>query len=128
MIELASTAILLPFAFVLRIIPQTREFGNMLIALFFGLYIVLPMMYAMSGAAFLSFVQHPAFPAAGVTLDQQFGDTAFGSGFDAANITGSLLYQIGSVIPQAIFIPNIVLVVLVTCVMSLSKGLHAIQM
>ena len=140
-IEIVSTAVLLPFAFVLRILPWTREFGNMLIALFFGLYIVVPTMYAMSGAAFLGVVTNPATHTETVTITPPpplppittvqpiytFQDFAMQKNSGATPMQNEILYRLGSTIPQAIFIPNFMLVVLVTCIMSLSKALHSIQ-
>ena len=122
-IEIVSAGVLLPFAFFLRIIPFTREFGNMLIALFFTLYIVVPTVYALSGAAFLS-IRSNSPPVAYTIYD--FQDFAFrdAQGADVQDLT---LYKIGSTLPQAVFLPNLVLIIGITCMMSLSKALHAIQ-
>ena len=117
-IEIVAASVLLPFAFVLRIIPMTREFGNMLIAVFFAAYIIVPMVYALSGAAFAGIVSNP--PPYSI---YDFRDPAYGPGTGA----DSIFYRIGSTLPQAIFLPNLVQVVGVTCIMSLSKALHAIQ-
>ena len=118
--------VLLPFAFVMRLVPPTRDFGNMLIALFFGIYIVVPTMYALSGQAFAQAVSGPNAPYSVTTL-QKFH--SFGLD-NSESLQGSekdtVLYRIGSTIPQAIFIPNLVIVVAITCIMSLSKALRAI--
>lgn len=137
MLEIFSTSILLPFAFILRLVPPTREMGNMLIALFFGLYIVAPTMYALGGEAFEKVAENPVmhmttrtyytgFPPLPVTVTgpvHDFSDWAYqgGSGKDA------WLFRIGSVMPQAVFLPNLVIVVVTTCTMALAKGLRAIQ-
>jgi len=123
MLEIFSTSILLPFAFILRLVPPTREMGNMLIALFFGLYIVAPTMYAMGGAAFEQVAENPIMHQSGSGVVYDFSDWAYegGSGREA------WLFRIGSVMPQAVFLPNLVIVVVTTCTMALAKGLRAIQ-
>ena len=121
-VQWVGVPLLLPFAFVLRLFPPTREFGNVLIAVFFGIYIVAPVLYAMSGGVFaqITSTSSTSLPAMG---------NFYSYGLDAstpAAVTDTVLYQIGSAIPQAIFIPNLVLVVTITCIMSMSKGLRAL--
>lgn len=115
-----GASVLLPFAFVMRLVPPTREFGNVLIALFFGTYIVVPSLYAMSGEAFWEIAQNPA---------RMSGANAFYSygidGNNAGPIQKYELYKIGSTIPQAVFLPNLVLIVAITCTMAVSKALRA---
>jgi len=120
-LQWVGAAVLLPFAFVMRLVPPTREFGNVLIALFFGTYIVVPTMYAMSGAAFGQIAATPV---------QVSGANSFCSyGLDRDSCTPfqkTVLYKIGSTIPQAVFLPNLVLIVAITCTMAVSKALRAI--
>jgi len=118
--------VLLPFAFVLRLIPPTREFGNMLLALFFGIYIVVPTMYAMSGQIFMSNVQgaNAPYTVSGLQMFHSYG--LDNSQSPPADIKTTMLYRIGSTIPQAIFLPNLIIVVAVTCVMAMAKALRAI--
>ena len=128
-------SVLLPFAFVMRLVPPTREFGNIMIAVFFALYIVVPLLYAMSGNAFNQIVQNPRCEytdAAGNCYVHNFYSLGLdgGNGYNAGRDSGltmqnALFYQIGSTIPQAVFLPNIVIIVAVTCAMSLSKALRA---
>ena len=120
-IQWVASSILLPFAFVMRLVPPTREFGNMLIALFFGLYIVVPTMYAMSGKVFLEITDETQ-PWDCVACNDIFHSY----GLDSEMGKGTTFYRIGSTIPQAVFLPNLVIIVTVTCVMSLSKALRAI--
>jgi hypothetical protein len=54
------------------------------------------------------------------------GNGEDGGAYSGAVMGNAMLFRIGSTIPQAVFLPNLVLVVGVTCVMSLSKGLRAI--
>ncbi|MCX6773142.1 MAG: hypothetical protein NTV88_05245 [Candidatus Micrarchaeota archaeon] len=126
-IQLVAASVLLPFAFVLRIIPQTREFGDMLLALFFGLYIVLPTFYAMSGAAFETVLTSPMAHIESGKPIYSFHDFAFDSRSPPLAMNKEPLFRLGSTLPQAVFMPNLAIIVLITCVMSLSKGLHAIQ-
>jgi len=119
-IEIFASSMLLPFAFILRVIPMTRDAGNMLIALFFGIYIVAPTLYAMSGAAFEKVLANPVMHGV-----YSFSDWSLGS--DSVPLQEKWLFRIGSLMPQAVFVPNLVVVVVVTCTMSLAKGLRAIQ-
>lgn len=123
-IEWVGTSVLLPFAFVLRLLPPTREFGNMLIAIFFGLYIVVPTMYAVSGKAFTDITD----PAESIESVNPTVNPFYSYGLDYAGTQGkgTVFYKIGSTLPQAIFLPNLVIIVTITCVMALSKALRAI--
>jgi len=120
-----GASVLLPFAFVLRLVPPTREYGNMLLALFFGLYIMVPTMYAMSAQVFADNVQNITTPYS-VTSLQKFHSFALDGQNIPHDIKDTLFYRIGSVLPQAIFIPNLVIIVAVTSIMALSKALRAI--
>jgi hypothetical protein len=122
-----GASILLPFAFVLRLIPFSREFGNMLIALFFGLYIVVPTMYAMSGQVFMENISDIATPYTVDASLQKFHSYGLDNSQSAPpDIKGTTFYRIGSTIPQAIFLPNLVIVVAVSCIMAMAKALRAL--
>lgn len=119
--------VLLPFAFVMRLIPPTRDFGNVLIALFFGLYIVVPTLYAMSGSIFMQSIVNNLSP---FTTDSSL-EKFCSYGLDnreppCGPSAGTILYRIGSTIPQAVFLPNLVIIVAISCIMALSKALRAI--
>ncbi len=122
-IKWVAASVLLPFAFVMRLIPPTREFGNMLIALFFGLYIILPAMYAMSGQVFEDEIVGQPRKCIDCSVSNFYS-----FGLDGNNVVpeNTVLYRLGSTIPQAVFLPNIAIIVTITCVMSLSKALRAI--
>lgn len=136
-IELVASGVLLPFAFILRLIPPTREMGDMLIALFFALYIVAPTVYAMSGAAFETVVSEPmmhmatrTYLAGSPPVPQQVTEPIYDFydfSMQGGHGTAAWLYRIGTVLPQAIFIPNLVIVIVTTCAMAMAKGLRAIQ-
>ncbi|MFA6908033.1 MAG: hypothetical protein WC263_04360 [Candidatus Micrarchaeia archaeon] len=120
-----GASVLLPFAFVLRLVPPTREFGNMLLALFFGMYIVAPTMYAMSAQVFADNVMNTT--PYSVTSLQKFQSYGLDNSQAApSDIKATVFYRIGSVLPQAIFIPNLVILVTVTSIMAVSKALRAI--
>jgi len=119
--------VLLPFAFVMRLIPPTRDFGNVLIALFFGLYIVVPSLYAMSGSVFMSHIVNSPSP---YTTDPSL-EKFCSYGLDnreppCGPSKDTVLYRMGSTIPQAVFLPNLAIIVAISCIMALSKALRAI--
>jgi hypothetical protein len=119
--------VLLPFAFVMRLIPPTRDFGNVLIALFFALYIVVPTIYAMSGKIFMDNIVKVGSPYTTDPSLQKFCSY----GLDGTSCTppsGTVLYRIGSTLPQAIFLPNLAIIVAISCIMALSKALRAIAL
>lgn len=129
-IQWVGASLLLPFAFVMRLIPPTRDFGNILIAIFFAIYIVVPTLYAMSGHTFEKIVSSAQCVKCEVHNFYSYGidggDAANGGAGSGATWQNAALYKIGSTIPQAIFLPNLVIIVAVTCAMSLSKALKAI--
>ena len=119
--------VLLPFAFVMRLIPPTRDFGNVLIALFFSLYIVVPSLYAMSGKVFMQEIVGNTNP---YTTDPSL-EKFCSYGLDnreppCGPSKDTILFKIGSTIPQAVFLPNLVIIVAISCIMALSKALRAI--
>lgn len=116
-----GASLLLPFAFVMRLVPPTRDFGNVLIALFFALYIVAPAMYVMSAQAFTRATLQPVL----ISNENAFYTYGLDGKTGGEEVRRAQFYQIGSTIPQAVFIPNIVLIVVITCTMALSKALKA---
>ena len=122
-----GASVLLPFAFVMRLVPPTRDFGNILLALFFGLYIVVPTMYAVSGQVFMQSITNNPTPYTVTPTLQKFHSYGLdNSETPPSDPKGTTFYRIGSTIPQAIFLPNIVIVVAISCIMSVSKALRAI--
>jgi hypothetical protein len=122
-IQWIGAYVLLPFGFVLRLIPFTREFGNIFIALFFGLYILVPTMFAASAGVFSNIVTRPTPECAECTINM-FNSYAFEA--TTTPDANTVFYRIGSTLPQAIFLPNLILIVTVTCVMAVWKALRAI--
>ncbi|MCX8195052.1 MAG: hypothetical protein N3G22_03030 [Candidatus Micrarchaeota archaeon] len=129
-IEWVGASILLPFAFVLRLIPPTREFGNVLLAMFFAIYIVVPTLYAMSGKIFLGMIE-PDAPTECVT-GGCYAYLFYSYGLDPSDPSGLpyktfYFYKIGSTLPQAIFLPNLAIVIGISTISALSKALRAIE-
>ena len=123
-IEWVSLSILLPFAFVLRLLPFTRDFGNMMIALFFAMYIIVPVSYALSAKAFDS-ITSPTGIMSDINQPSVFNFNSYGLDGDGPTGRDTVLYRVGSTIPQAVFIPNLVLIIAITATMSISKALKA---
>jgi len=117
-IEIVSLGVLLPFAFIMRIVPFTREFGNVAIALFFALYIAVPATYALSGQAYMEIV------SSGNYLPHDFADRIL---FPGEQSSGSFFFRIGSTMPQAIFLPNLAIIIATACAAGLSKALRALS-
>ena len=119
--------VLLPFAFVMRLIPPTRDFGNVLIALFFSLYIVVPTLYAMSGKVFMTDIVNAPSPYTTDSSLEKFCSYGLDNREPPCGPSKyTILYRIGSTIPQAVFLPNLVIIVAISCIMALSKALRAI--
>jgi hypothetical protein len=119
-----GASILLPFAFVLRLVPFTREFGNVMIAVFFAAYIVVPTMYAMSAVIYQNEILDKPLACVDCTVHTFY---TYGLDDSGAMREDMVFYKIGSTIPQAIFLPNLVIVVAITCISALSKALRAIS-
>jgi len=119
-IEIMGLAVMLPFAIILRIIPFTRSAGNLMLAAVFAIYVAVPAVYVLSAGAWNEIGSQGG---ADMRTDFSFKDRALG---DACTGSDCPLYQISSLIPQAIFLPNFAIVVGTTCVMALSRALAAL--
>jgi hypothetical protein len=106
MIEIFGVSVLLPIALVLRVFPFTRDIGNFLIALSFGLFIVLPLTYVLNAKASNEI------------------DTGGGTVIVDKVIGSDALSSIGKIIPQAVLLPNISIVIVVTFVQALGKAMR----
>ncbi len=105
----------LPAAFLLRIFPPTRQMGNFLIALSVGLYIIIPFMYTFNLAMYdISAQDCSTFSSA--TNDIVFGDGCSTYGF----------WNVGRLLPQAFFLPNLTLALFVTFLSAVNKALKVI--
>lgn len=121
-LQWVSLSLLLPFSFALRLIPPTRDMGNIMIALFFTLYVIVPAAYAMGAKAFAQITEGPI-----VCMDcSSYTFNTFGLDGDQLTGKSTVLYRLGSTIPQAVFLPNLVLIIAITGAMAVSKALRAL--
>jgi hypothetical protein len=106
---------ILPAAFLLRIIPGTRMLGNMLIAFSIALYVIIPTFYALMGAmddvVFTNCNQYNLLVA-----DKVFGDCSSANSF----------WNVARLLPQAFFLPNLMLALIITCISAIYKALRVI--
>jgi len=104
---------LLPIAFVLRIFIPTRQMGNLLIALAIALHIVLPFVYVFNFAMYDVLYQdcNNSF-----VYDDVFGGCGDPNSF----------WEVASLMPQAFFLPNLTIALVVTFMVSINKALRVI--
>ena len=95
--------VFLPFAFVLRVFSQTRTVGDYMIAICLGLSVVLPLTYVMN-----------------IIIADTIDLSTLISPYMASDPDLKLV-QVTSLIPQALFLPNLTIVVTVSFIMSFSK-------
>jgi hypothetical protein len=122
-----QASVLLPFAFILRLVPPTREYGNMFIAMLFGIYIIAPAAYVMCSNAFNSVITSTTMSdmmnspgASGYNFYDYSLDT------QGETYSSTVLYQMGSTIPQAVFLPNLILIITISCTMAVWKAIRAV--
>ncbi len=96
----------IPFGIFLRVFPLTRNAGNTLLAACLGLYIVFPMIYVLSAQIYKT-MPPPSFSEIGPP-NSQLG-----------------LEKVGTLIPQAIFFPNLAIVVTTSFIMIFSGMLRS---
>ncbi len=100
---------LLPAAILFRAFFITRDVGNFLLALSFGLFIVVPMAYLIFLEAY-----------------QDLSAANIFTGLPNDNVAGNALLKIGYITPAAILLPNFAMVVLISFVMAGHKALRGI--
>jgi len=99
--------VLLALSIFLRVLPFTRDVGNLCIALCFSIYIVFPLTFALNALAL-----HDD-PTLGVPATYSY-DYALDGGDQSCAANGSCtLMSIGLLLPQAIFFPNLSLVIVI---------------
>jgi hypothetical protein len=106
---------ILPAAIFLRILPPTRQMGNILIAFAIAFYIVVPVFYALNAA-----MDEVAFSDCerylGMIYDPVMGGCESGFSY----------WQVARILPQAYFLPNLTLALIVTFVSAINKALKVI--
>ncbi|MEW6035687.1 MAG: hypothetical protein AB1529_03680 [Candidatus Micrarchaeota archaeon] len=116
---------ILPSAFVLRFFIPTRQMGNILIALALGLYVVVPFMYVFNLAMYDAVLDDCSSFAAGVCDDPiDSYSCAEGPLLTCYNPNG--FWNVARLIPQAIFLPNLTIAVLITFLGSVHKALRVV--
>jgi len=112
---------ILPVAFLLRVFIPTRSMGNVLIALVLGLYVIVPFMYV------FNFAMNDAVSGDCHLFSDAVCDYVVDSG-DCANTCGNPdgFWNVGRLIPQAFFLPNLTIAILVTFMTSINKALRVI--
>jgi hypothetical protein len=112
----------LPTAFFLRIFVPTRQMGNMLIALSLGLYVIVPFLYVFNFAmydALLNKDDCKEFHTAVCDFVADGGHCTVNSVCN--NETG--FWAIARLVPQAFFLPNLTIAILITFLAAINKAL-----
>ncbi len=107
---------LLPTAFILRIFIPTRGMGNMLIALSVGLYIIVPFMYTFNLAMYDVIGDDECYHYRGIITDRWFGGWENQGSF----------WNVARLMPQAFFLPNLTIALLITFLAGANKALRVI--
>ncbi|NYZ77534.1 hypothetical protein H0O02_04455 [Candidatus Micrarchaeota archaeon] len=107
---------LLPIALLLRIFIPTRQMGNMLIALSIGLYIIVPFIYTFNLAMYDLVGSGDCLEYSAAITDNYFGNCQDQGSF----------WDVARLIPQAFFLPNLTIALLITFLTGLNKALRVI--
>jgi hypothetical protein len=117
---------LIPAALILRVLPGTRMFGNMLIALCIVLYVIVPFLYALNGAmddlVFRDYYFCQKY--AGAVYDQYLDSDVAAPLTSCDSQTG--YFALARLMPHAFFLPNLVLAIAITFLSGLAKALKVI--
>jgi hypothetical protein len=125
---------ILPIAFLLRIFIPTRQMGNILIALSLGLYVIVPFMYVFTLSMYDASINmcntSGSYSYANAVCDSPIDSyscpvtNAVTEAQVCSNTDG--FWNVASLVPQAFFLPNLTLVVLITFFGSVNKALKVI--
>ncbi len=117
---------LIPAALILRVLPGTRMFGNMLIALCIVLYVIVPFLYALNGAmddlVFRDYYFCQKY--AGAVYDQYLDSDVAAPLTSCDSQTG--YFALARLMPHAFFLPNLVLAIAITFLSGIAKALKVI--
>jgi hypothetical protein len=118
---------ILPIAFLLRVFPPTRQMGNIFIALVIGIYVVVPFMYVFNLSMYditLNNCNDFKNAVCDGPMDNYACDTPAGVTAACTNTSG--FWYVARLIPQAFFLPNLTIVVLVTFLSGVHKALRVV--
>jgi hypothetical protein len=114
---------ILPIAFLLRVFIPTRQMGNILIALVVGLYILVPFMYVFNMSMY-EVTLNDCAPFAQAVCDDPIDGYGCASAPAAACGNQFGFWNVARLIPQAFFLPNLTIAVLVTFLGCMHKALR----
>ncbi len=113
---------ILPIAFLLRVFIPTRQMGNMMIALVVGLYVVVPFMYVFNMSMY-EVTLNDCTPFAQAVCDDP--TDSYGCASPATTCTNTFgFWNVARLIPQAFFLPNLTIVVVITFLGCVNKALR----
>jgi hypothetical protein len=114
----------LPTAFVMRFFPPTRHMGNIFIALAIGLYVLVPMLYAFNLSMY-EVVMNDCGTFAKAACDNVIDNGSCASPETTCGNPDSL-WNVARLIPQAFFLPNLTMALVITFLSSIHKALRVI--
>lgn len=112
---------ILPIAFLLRVFIPTRQMGNIMIAVCIALYLVVPFMYAFN-ATMYEVTLNDCTPFSATVCDFVVDGTSCTSA--CTNEYG--FWRVARLIPQAFFLPNLTIAVVITFLACMNKALKVI--
>jgi hypothetical protein len=116
---------ILPSAFVLRAFMPTRQIGNMLIALSLGVYVIVPFMFVFNLTMYeVVFDDCTAYAEA--VCDNAIDSNACSSAPATTCENPDSFWNVARLIPQAFFLPNLTVAILITFLASMNKALRVI--
>jgi hypothetical protein len=115
---------ILPAAFLLRVFIPTRQMGNIMIAVVVGLYVVVPFMYAFNLSMYEVTLNDCAPFSQAVCDDTVDGYDCGPNNTACSNEFG--FWNVARLIPQAFFLPNLTIAILVTFLGCMHKALRVI--
>jgi glycopeptide antibiotics resistance protein len=114
---------ILPVGFVLRVFIPTRRLGNILIAVAFGLYILIPFMFVFNLSMYEA-VKGDCTDFKDAVCDNVVDNYCTNTNQACTNPNG--FWNVARLIPQAFFLPNLTIAVFITYLTAIDKALRVI--
>ncbi|MFA5108078.1 MAG: hypothetical protein WC492_00925 [Candidatus Micrarchaeia archaeon] len=114
---LGVVGLILPAGLLLRMMFITRDAGNFLIALAFSIYFFVPLTYVLAQKGTDEVIEKFSGTGANAFSNLQFANDG---------VVGTAYQKIGFLTTQAILIPNLMIIILVTSTMAINKGLKGL--